>query len=118
MGHSVFFSIEVEATVPNGVITAIRVQDLITNEFFNWDNGVWDKKPKVAAGTTVYIAAAALNNGDAGYMTMKIIKSGTVIATKREYVAAGASIGIESSVSGQNPVIDANANMEVRVEDV
>src|SRR4030042_847244 len=115
MGHSIFFSIEAEQPLPNGQIIMIQVQDLATSEYFTYQNSSCNNTPKVKAGTTVYMAAWAVNNGGAGYMTLSLFVGSTRIATKRGYVAAGDGFGIESSVDGTNPIINDTQNCEARV---
>lgn len=107
LGDSVTFVVEVQQ-VPNGKIITIRVQDLITGGWFNWDNGIWDANgpPKVAPNTTIYIAAAARNDGGTGTMYLSIFwAGGSLIAQNSVSVVAGGTIAIESSVHGTNPVI-------------
>lgn len=94
--------------MPNGKITTIRVQDLTTHAWFNWDNGSWDANgsPKVAPNTTLYIAAAAVNNGEAGLMYLSIYWAGGSLIAQNSYTTpAGGTITIESSVHGINPTI-------------
>jgi len=83
--------------LPSGKIEAIRVQDIARQEWFNYDNGVWDRAPEVTVGGNLYIAAYAVNESAAGLMQL-IIKddAGAFLAVKQENVAAGAHIGAET----------------------
>ncbi len=82
---------------PSGNVVAIRVQDIARQEWFNYDNGVWGKAPKVTVGANLYIAAYALNEGASGLMQL-IIKddAGAFLAVKQENIASGAYIGVET----------------------
>ncbi|MBA7710068.1 hypothetical protein ES703_118997 [subsurface metagenome] len=94
---------------PYGKIVAIRVQDIETGEWFNYDNGVWDKTPKVTVGSNLYIAAWAINEGDAfGTLTLQIKDdTGAVLATKSPGVGPGVSFGVETgTINMPNRVYD------------
>lgn len=96
--------------LPNGKITAIRVQNLNTYEWFNWDNGKWDRKPWVPPGTPVYIAVAAINDGATGNMILYIQVVGITVYNKTEIVAAGGTVGGELPIS-----VTINSNTIVNV---
>lgn len=84
--------------LPDGTLIAIRVQDLETYEWFNWDSRVWDKAPEVTVGSgRLYIAAYAVNEGGVGIMQL-IIKddAGNFLAVKQETVPAGGDLGVET----------------------
>jgi len=70
--------------VAAGQINAIRVQDIATGKWFNWDNRGWDTVPIVTPGAgKLYIAFWATNYSDAGYLTLSVIDdTGAVLATK------------------------------------
>lgn len=83
---------------PFGKITAIRVQDLETFEFFNWDDGVWDRAPEVTVGDgMLYIAAWAENIGGDGLLQITIKDdTGAFLEAKSEIVPAGEGLGCET----------------------
>lgn len=84
--------------VPVGKITALRVQRLDTNEWFNWDNGAWDVNgaPKIALGQSIYVAAYCINVGDTGPIDLQIRDPyGTVLQSVSLDVASGEGMGIE-----------------------
>jgi hypothetical protein len=94
---------------PSGLIYAVRVRNLDTHEWFEWDNGVWGTRtPEVAVGPNLYIAAYAFNESGAGYLKIRIRDdTGAVLASKTEYVAAGGYIGIETgTINMPNRVYD------------
>jgi len=73
--------------VTTGKLIAIRVQDIPRDIWYNWDGATrtWDKLPIVSVGSkTLYIAAAAVNAGNAaGSLTLKITdETGKVLANK------------------------------------
>lgn len=95
---SVGFSISPYAYPPNGKITAIRVQDISRNIWFNYDNGVWDKVPSCVPGAgNLYIAFWAVNRGT-GPGTLYLGLSddqAKLLAGKQEYANVGAGVGVE-----------------------
>jgi len=97
-------------TVTSGKILAIRVQDIVRGIWYNWDasTGAWDKTPiSVYVGSkTLYIAAAAVNVGNAaGSLTLTITDdTGKTLASKTQtvqpwngsYTAPNDYIGVET----------------------
>lgn len=82
-----------------GTLVGVRVQDLETFEWFEWDYGVWvTRMPEVHVGPgKLYIAAYAINEGDGGLMQLSIKDDvNEVLAFKEEVVAAGATFGDET----------------------
>ena len=89
-----------------GKIMAIRVQNLTTLEWFEWNFGQgWTKTPVAEVGTAIYIAAYVQNVGLQGVLTLEIHRGVTTIATKQEDVLQQGSMGIETSVDGANPIL-------------
>ena len=85
--------------VPDGKITAIRVQDIARQLYFNWDIGVgWSpSEPEVTVGIdTLYIAFYAINEGGPGDMTFQMRADLETIAQKTVYVPSGVGDGVES----------------------
>jgi len=84
---------------PEGVITAIRVQDISRQVWFNWDKGVgWTPKPpEITPGTgNLYVACWVTNDGATGNITITIKDDQeTILGSKTENVAAGEGVGIE-----------------------
>lgn len=88
-------------TFTEGIIQAIRVQDIPRGIWFNWDRpGPWSpSEPEVTVGSgTLYIAFYAVNTGNVrGTLTLKIADdTGAVLASKSEAVDPGAGVGIEA----------------------
>lgn len=111
------FSIAPKAlpVLPYGTLVAIRVQDLETFEWFNWDNRVWDKAPEVTVGPgKLYIAAYAVNEGDAGLM-QAIIKDDAqaILAVEQGIVVTGGDISAET---GTIEMPDRNYGILILVE--
>ena len=83
-----------------GVMLAVRVQDIPRGIWHNWDRDVgWDRTPIVVTpGTgTLYIAAAARQDGSDGYLTLTITDDiGNTLVTKTEWVATGSWVGVET----------------------
>jgi hypothetical protein len=74
-------------TYVSGRLIAIRVQDVARGIWFNWNGSTrtWDNSPNVTVGSgTLYIAAAAVNAGNAaGNVTLTITDdAGATLATK------------------------------------
>lgn len=79
-------------------IAAIRVQDIIRQAWFNWDDPPrqWDALPECTPGAgALYIAAYAINNGPDGYIRLQMYDESGVLAEKTEWVLSGQGIGIE-----------------------
>lgn len=77
----------------NGKILGIVVQDYATDAVFFYSDGAWDRQPIVTPGHNLYLGATAVNQGDAGNLTL-IIKddTGAVLASETEYVATGGGL--------------------------
>lgn len=104
-----------QATGPaEAVLTAIRVQDVDRQLWFEYDVGAaWNpKSPEITPGTgNLYIAFYITNNGQAGTITLTIKDDdGLTLATKTETIAAGASKGIE--YTGTMPDSSYNITLE------
>jgi len=100
LSDAVSFSIAPYFAPTFGKITAIRVQDIARQLWFNWSDPArtWDVAPSVAPGANnLYVALYATNTGGtAGNMTLTLKDSaGNTLATKTQSVAAGASFGLE-----------------------
>ena len=97
---------------PSGRITAIRVQDIPRDIWYNWDIGVpghgWTTTGPVGPGpgeggvtpgsNTLYIAFYVVNNGStAGVLTLRIVDASTGFVRNQisVSVAVGAGAGIE-----------------------
>jgi len=83
-----------------GIISAIRVQDVKLDKWFNWDRpGPFSPSaPIITPGAgNLYIAFWAVNQGLAGNLTLTIKDdTGTVLATKTASAPyGGAGVGIE-----------------------
>lgn len=83
----------------NGKISAIRVQNTLTGEWFSWDNGVWDKTPiAVNPSAGLYIAVYVQNRGTSGNITLIIAVSGdSYYVRKTNNVATNGSFGAEGT---------------------
>ena len=85
-----------------GVMLAVRVQDIGREPhlWYNWDRDVgWDRTPIVVTpgAGTLYIAAAARQDGSDGYLTLTITDDiGNTLVTKTEWVATGSWVGVET----------------------
>lgn len=77
-------------------LTAIRVQDVTTHKWYNWDNGSWDSNgtPKCTPGGNLYVAAYAVNEGDPGTAGIKVTYIGYSQENKG-YLETNQGIGIE-----------------------
>ncbi len=86
---------------PDGKINAIRAQDVSRHIGFDWDQGIgWNPRPPVVTpeAGALYISAHILNNGEAGNITATIKDDqGKTLSSKTDPVAAGGSMGIEST---------------------
>jgi hypothetical protein len=80
MADTINFTVNADAG--NGKITAIRVQDIAKQKWFNWNNGAWDNQPTITPGVAnLYIAFAYQNQGgDAAFMIAHIFQDDTVAA--------------------------------------
>ena len=75
-------------------ITAIRVQDIMRNKWFNWNNGSWDSQPEITSWGGVYVAFWA--ESDLNYIsnpTLQIYHEGERYEMRKE-VQPGAGVGI------------------------
>lgn len=84
----------------SGAITAIRVQDIERQIWYNWDNGVWDSPPSVSVGSgNLYIAYWLVNEGsNIASVTLYIEDdTGTILAEKNIGLYPGEGGGIEAS---------------------
>ena len=97
LSESVTFNINPLLTA-DGKITAIRVQDIARNVWFNYDNGVWDQLPEVTVGLgNLYIAASVVNIGGTGDLILRIIDDqGNLLLQKGDTVVGGDSMGGET----------------------
>ena len=112
--HAFSISPIVPIIAPDGKLIAIRVQDLKTGEWFNWDDGVWSRAPEVTIGANLYIAAYAINEG--GYEMMQLLikdDAGSFLAVTQAPVGPGGSIGVET---GTIEMPDRNYGILVLVE--
>lgn len=116
LSDSVSFTIS-PATVTTGKITAIRIQDIARQIWFNWNDPArtWDATPSVMPGTNnLYVALYATNmgGGNAGNMTLTLKTStGSTLATKTQSVAAGASFGLEYTGTMPNSSLALSASV-------
>ncbi len=61
-----------------GQINAIRVQDLSTGKWYNYDNKGWDTEPEITPGKEkLYIAFWATNYSSRGTLALSIINNET-----------------------------------------
>jgi hypothetical protein len=116
LSDSVTFTIT-PATVTTGKITAMRIQDMSRQIWFNWNDPArtWDVVPSVVPGTNnLYVALYATNTGagGSGNMTLTLkTASGNTLATKTEYVAVGASFGLEYTGNMPNSSLSLSASV-------
>lgn len=102
MVDSVSFTV-VRLLLPIGQVTAIRVQDVARQIWFNWDiangwtGGDGSGLIKCQIGGALYVASYAINNGGDGNLSIQLRNAvnAQIIVTKTENVLAGGSIGIE-----------------------
>lgn len=81
---------------PNAKFTAIRVQNITQQKWFEWDRGTWTTaQPSGSSGDAFYIAAYAANTSQAGTVTLSLSKDGAVLRTVSAYLALGGQIGLE-----------------------
>ncbi len=94
------FAISPKTSVANGVIAAIRVQDVAKQKWFNWDVGAgWDEVPVVSPGkNNLYIAFWVVNEGETGEITLSINDDRGLIAWKTDTIEAGVGIGVECTI--------------------
>ena len=90
-----------------GKITAVRVQDIQRDIWFNWDNGIWSTPtPSCAPGAgALYISFGAVNTGAVSgniTLTLKKMELGptgeqyeTILAQVTAYAAPGGLVGLE-----------------------
>ncbi len=93
------FSIAPKLDATFGVVSAIRVQDIIAQKWFNWDRPgpFTPSEPVVTPGSgNLYIAAWAVNQGQEGHIkiTMKD-DAGATLASKTISVPYSEGVGIE-----------------------
>jgi LPXTG-motif cell wall-anchored protein len=98
---------------PRTNLIAIRVQDVTNQKWYNWDNGSWDSngQPKCVSGGKLYVAAYAVNEGDAGTAGISISYGGYV-QQQSGYLTTGQSIQLEA-----NYVMPAQGNIKIGVAD-
>ncbi len=93
------FTIATALGVTAGVISAIRVQDISTGKWYNWDRpGPFTPTPVCTPGVNnLYIAVWAVNNGVAGNVTIKVTDdTGATLGTKTQNIPFGGSgFGLE-----------------------
>ena len=97
--ESVTFNISPAITaLPDGIVEAIRVQDIDKNVFFEYNRATgWTSPPEVTVGTgTLYIAAYYYNLGGPGKLFMGINDDVGNLVFKEEYVEYGGYVGIET----------------------
>ena len=97
MTDTITFSIAAVSVAGNGKINAIRVQDVHTQTWFNWDNGSWTTAtPTITPGAGhLYIAVWATNLGGPASFTLNVKKGTTVLVTKTQTLANAESFGVE-----------------------
>lgn len=86
--------------MPTSVITAIRVQDIAAQQWFNWDDGVWDSagQPVVTAGAKNLYIAAYVVQVEYGVVGLAITDdTGAYLVTKSEMNPPGGVMGVEAS---------------------
>lgn len=92
-------TVTVDPAAPtSGKISAIRIQDIARQMWFEYNNGVWDSPPAVLPGTeNLYIGMAAVNEGADGELTVEIKTAGYSRGTKTEHVISGNMLGLEAN---------------------
>jgi hypothetical protein len=101
LSERVNFSISPKSVaLPNGVVEAIRVQDIERNLWFEYNRGTgWSAQPEVTVGAgKLYIAAYYVNAGGAGMLHASIYdaETATMVFYKEEYIESGAGFGLET----------------------
>lgn len=95
-----------EWTRGRGIVTAIRVQDTKNHIWFNWDNGVWDGyTPKIPAGSSVYIAAYAVDADETGLpveLSLGVYVADQLIESTLVVVPPGQGVGVECNLPMPN----------------
>lgn len=83
--------------MPTAQLIALRVQRLDTLEWFNWDNGVWDRTPKITLGQNLYVAAYCVNVGSEGVVTMRFRRAdnNVILMSNSLIVPTGETMGLE-----------------------
>ncbi len=110
LGDSVTFAVS-PATVTSGKITAIRVQDISRNIWYNWDDPgrTWSSTPSVVPGTNnLYVSFYVTNTGvgSSGSLSLSLKnQDGTSLATKTASVAPGGSVGLEYTGTMPNAIL-------------
>lgn len=111
MADTITFTIKTLG-IRNGKLTAVRVQDVAQQKWYNYDNGVWDN-PNIAitpGAGNLYIAAYVQNIGNgAGQITLIINVSGAdLYIRKNETVQPGGSFGAEGTWDMPNNDVSAS----------
>ena len=95
------FTVAATLGVPFAIITAVRVQDVSTGEWYNWNAGSWDKTPKCHPGAgNLYVAFWAINQG--AYFSAFVLEirddTGKLLMNKTWGAGYLEGIGIEVTV--------------------
>jgi len=99
-----------------GKITAIRVQDIATGIWYNWDNGSWSTLPICTPGAgNLYVAFWIVNVGDTyDWIDLYLRKggpgTGEELIAKRVWLNPGAGGGVEWT--GDMPTSELNLTCE------
>lgn len=92
--------------MPVGYISSVRVQDVLTGKWFNYETvGGWDTQPIVLTPWGgVYIATWITNfSGSTQTLTVSIESEGRVFIRKTETVENGAGFGVETPGTVADP---------------
>jgi hypothetical protein len=99
MGDTLTFNISALVESTTSKITAIRVQDILLDKWFNWDNGSWDASgpPKITPGTNkIYVAVYAVNTGTAaGTIELSLSSGSTTLVTISLVIEVNGTAGLE-----------------------
>ena len=104
---------------PNGKILAIRVQDVVRQIWFNWDDPPrnWTTSPpSTNNGNAVYVAFWAINDSSEWgelLLELKNRDTGQVLASVLQMAAPGEGVGLEWSGLAS----DSNINLSCIVTD-
>lgn len=75
LGEVLTLPIKTTLEAPNAKVGAIRIQNLKTGEWFNWDYKTrkFDKTPVIERGMNLYVGVWVVNTGPDGNVTCKVL---------------------------------------------
>lgn len=89
------FTVAMYTLPPKLTLTAIRVQDVSAQKWYNWDNGTWDATPICQFDGDIAISGYARNDGDTGQCTIELRIGLATQKTVSLPLQNGATMGFE-----------------------